>query len=61
VMQPARQGFGYSVLVPMVQHALDAEVALDYHLEGVLWRIDAPIRAVCEHPIKTMLKPGTTV
>jgi PAS domain S-box-containing protein len=60
VMQPARQGFGYSVLVRMVQHALDADVALDYHSDGVLWQIEAPITAVCERPIKAMLEPGKT-
>ncbi|MGA7324141.1 MAG: HWE histidine kinase domain-containing protein [Rhodomicrobium sp.] len=48
VRQPARQGFGYNVLLRMIQHALDADIVLDYRSDGLLWELDAPIAAVCD-------------
>ena len=42
VMPPQRQGFGYSVIVRMVEHALDAVADLAYPSTGLDWRINAP-------------------
>ena len=57
VTPPERQGFGCSVLTHMVEHALDAEVVLNYGDNGLFWQLDAPLSAVSEIPFKTMLKP----
>ena len=54
--EPKRRGFGYSVLVRMVEHALDAEVALDYSSGGLVWQLEAPYSAVAEHPIETSIR-----
>jgi PAS domain S-box-containing protein len=45
---PVREGYGHSVIVRMVEHALDGEVRLDYRPEGLEWRLDAPARAVLD-------------
>jgi two-component sensor histidine kinase len=54
--EPKRRGFGYSVLVRMVEHALDAEVALDYSSGGLVWQLEAPYSSVAEHPIETSIR-----
>jgi two-component sensor histidine kinase len=56
VQQPERRGFGHSVVVRMVEHALDAEVVLDYQPEGLFWQLKAPLAAVVE----TGLRPAFT-
>jgi two-component sensor histidine kinase len=48
VQQPECRGFGHSVVVRMVEHALDAEVVLDYQPEGLFWQLKAPLTAVTE-------------
>jgi two-component sensor histidine kinase len=48
VMPPRRQGFGYSVIVRMVEHALDAEADLAYPSTGLDWRITAPAAVVLD-------------
>jgi FixJ family two-component response regulator/two-component sensor histidine kinase len=48
VVPPQRQGFGYTVLVRMVEHALDAEADLAYPSSGLDWRINAPIAVVLD-------------
>jgi two-component sensor histidine kinase len=46
VAPPQRRGFGHSVTVRMVEHALDGEVKLAYDPAGVQWRMVAPASAV---------------
>jgi two-component sensor histidine kinase len=48
VQQPERRGFGHSVVVRMVEHALDAQVVLDYQPKGLFWQLKAPLAAVAE-------------
>jgi two-component sensor histidine kinase len=48
VMPPQRQGFGYSVIVRMIEHALDAEADLAYPSSGLDWAINAPAAAVLD-------------
>src|SRR5262245_17824555 len=48
VMPPQRQGFGYSVTVRMVEHALDAKADLAYPSTGLDWRINAPAAVVLD-------------
>ena len=48
VTAPKRKGFGHSVMVRMVEHALDAVVALEYLPRGIEWRMDAPVSAVLD-------------
>lgn len=48
VMPPQRQGFGYSVIVRMVEYALDAETDLAYPSTGLDWRINAPAAVVLD-------------
>ena len=48
VMPPRRQGFGYSAIVRMVEHALDAEADLAYPSTGLDWRINAPAAVVLD-------------
>ena len=50
VTPPRRQGFGYTVIVRMVEHALDAEVALDHSVTGLYWRLRAPAPGVLDGP-----------
>ena len=44
---PQHRGFGQTVIVDMVKHALDAEVSLSFRDSGVLWEIEAPAEGVC--------------
>ena len=48
VMPPQRQGFGYSVIVRMVEYALDAEADLAYPPTGLDWQINAPAAVVLD-------------
>ena len=48
VVPPAHQGFGYTVMVSMVEYALDASVSLRGDPAGVSWEISAPAAAVFE-------------
>jgi PAS domain S-box-containing protein len=43
---PRRNGFGTDVTVQMVEHALDANVRIQYDPSGVSWRVRAPAAAV---------------
>lgn len=48
VTPPQRQGFGHSVIVRVVEHALDAETDLAYPSTGLDWRINAPAAVVLD-------------
>jgi two-component sensor histidine kinase len=48
VSPPEWKGFGHTAMVRMIEHALDADVALDYDPDGVVWRMDAPLAAVLQ-------------
>jgi two-component sensor histidine kinase/PAS domain-containing protein len=43
VVPPQSRGFGHTVMVDMVKHALNAEVRLDYPPSGVIWELVAPV------------------
>ena len=45
---PQQQGFGSIVIVRMVQHALNAEVSLDYPMSGLVWQMNCPVACVLE-------------
>ncbi len=47
---PQHKGFGHTVMVRMVQAALEGEVAIDYAPEGLVWKVTAPVKWVAEHP-----------
>ncbi len=42
VATPKRKGFGQTVLLRMVEDALDADVGLDYEQAGLRWRLQCP-------------------
>jgi two-component sensor histidine kinase len=46
VTTPRRRGFGHSVVVRMVEHALDAEVGLEWPPTGLEWQVSAPVASV---------------
>jgi two-component sensor histidine kinase len=48
VASTRRRGFGTEVMVQMVEHALDADVALDFDRLGVHWRVSAPKATVID-------------
>jgi PAS domain S-box-containing protein len=41
--QPAKRGFGHTVMVEMLKQALEAEVRLEYPSSGVVWELVVPI------------------
>ena len=41
-IQPNHRGFGHTVVVGMVEHALEAKVSLIYPARGMKWRLEAP-------------------
>lgn len=48
VAESERRGFGYTVMVKMVERALNAEVTLDYPRDGLAWRMSSPSAAVLD-------------
>lgn len=46
VAVPKRSGFGSLVINTMVQAALSAEVALDFHSDGVAWSLRCPLTSL---------------
>jgi PAS domain S-box-containing protein len=48
VVPPASEGFGHSVMVRTMEHALDAKATLCYPPEGIEWRISAPASAILD-------------
>lgn len=48
VSPPPRQGFGHMAMIRMIEHAFDADVALNYDPDGVTWKMNTPIAAVLE-------------
>jgi two-component sensor histidine kinase len=48
VSPPQREGFGHTAMIRMIEHAFDADVALNYDAEGVAWEMTAPVAAVLE-------------
>lgn len=48
VEEPRRKGFGHTVIVQMVEQALEADVRLSYHRQGVVWEVVAPAENVLE-------------
>jgi PAS domain S-box-containing protein len=46
VKEPDRRGFGHSVLVNMAAYMLEADVSLAYPPDGVLWKLEAPVRLI---------------
>ncbi len=52
VAPPERRGFGHTVVVRMVEHALDAAVSLQHDPGGLVWRMTAPAQSVLDPPTK---------
>lgn len=50
VVQPERRGFGYTIMVAMVEKSLDAKVTVDYAPAGLVWKVEAPARCTYEGP-----------
>jgi two-component sensor histidine kinase len=48
VSSPQRKGFGNTAMIRMIEHAFDADVALDYDPNGVTWKMNAPLAAVLQ-------------
>jgi PAS domain S-box-containing protein len=40
---PTKRGFGHTVMVEMIKHALDAGVRLDFPSSGAVWELVAPL------------------
>jgi len=51
VEPPRRQGFGHTVIVKMVERALEADVTLIYQEQGVVWEVVAPVCRVLERHV----------
>lgn len=50
VKAPERRGFGYTIMVAMVEKSLDAKVKIDYAPSGLVWKVEAPARCTYEGP-----------
>jgi len=50
VKPPERRGFGYTIMVAMVEKSLDATVDIDYAPGGLVWKVVAPARCTFEAP-----------
>ena len=50
VKPPERRGFGYTIMVAMVEKSLDATVDIDYAPGGLVWKVVAPARCTFEGP-----------
>lgn len=50
VKPPERRGFGYTIMVAMVEKSLDATVSIDYAPGGLIWKVHAPARCTYEGP-----------
>ena len=46
VTQPAKKGFGHTVIAEMVASSLHGRVTLDYASDGLLWALDTPTSGV---------------
>jgi len=44
----AREGFGSTVLGPMTEMSLDAQVQFDFAPSGVIWRLECPVKNIIE-------------
>jgi two-component sensor histidine kinase len=45
---PQRQGFGHTAMVQMIEYSFDSDVSLNYHPEGVTWKMNAPLAAMLD-------------
>lgn len=50
VKPPSRRGFGYTIMVAMVEKSLDAKVSIEYAESGLVWKVRAPARCTYEAP-----------
>jgi two-component sensor histidine kinase len=50
VKTPERRGFGYTIMVAMVEKSLDATVIVEYPPTGLIWKVRAPGRCTYEAP-----------
>lgn len=50
VKPPERRGFGYTIMVAMVEKSLDAKVDVDYAPSGLSWKVRAPARCTYDGP-----------
>jgi two-component sensor histidine kinase len=60
VSQPNRQGFGSTVIVPMVKQTVNGEVQLDYAPSGLVWRLTCPAaNALDRNALRKNSEPST--
>jgi two-component sensor histidine kinase len=50
VTQPERRGFGYTIMVAMVEKSLEATVEIDYAPGGLVWKVRAPAKCTYDGP-----------
>lgn len=51
-----RRGFGHTVLVRIVEEALDAQVSLEYAPGGLVWQVCAPAASVMNGPAEAIAR-----
>jgi two-component sensor histidine kinase len=47
---PEHRGFGYTIMVAMVERSLDAKVTVEYPPSGLVWKVRAPSKCTYERP-----------
>lgn len=52
---PTHRGFGHTVIVSMAKRSLDADVALEFRREGLVWIFTAPIAKIIESGAESWL------
>jgi two-component sensor histidine kinase len=50
VKPPERRGFGYTIMVAMVEKSLEATVEIDYSPGGIVWKVRAPAKCTYDGP-----------
>jgi two-component sensor histidine kinase len=50
VSPPERRGFGYTIMVAMVEKSLEATVSIEYAPGGLVWKVRAPAKCTYESP-----------
>lgn len=57
VKQPARRGFGSTVIERMIRASFNAHVTLDFQLTGLIWQFTCPAAKLVETPTTTAAAP----
>ncbi len=48
VVTPTRRGFGYKVIVSMMENAVQGKVKVEYNETGLCWTLNSPVRSTLE-------------